>query len=103
MPRIQESVSNVFDKVVRDLGLNEGIVDRRMRVVFHSLRHTAASWLVNSGVGLPVIGKVLGHKSLKMTERYSHVSDDSVRNAMVLLDQKQNEYKKQAVVKLQNG
>jgi integrase len=103
LPRIQESVSNVFDKVVSNIGLNEGITDRRMRVVFHSLRHTAASWLVNSGVGLPVIGKVLGHKSLKMTGRYSHVNDDSVRNAMGLLDQKQNEDSKHAVVKSRNG
>ncbi|MDR3629364.1 MAG: site-specific integrase [Desulfocapsaceae bacterium] len=99
-PEIQGSVSNVFDRVVRALGLNEGITDRRMRVVFHSLRHTAASWLVNSGVGLPVIGKVLGHKSLKMTERYSHVSDDSVRSAMDLLDQKQNG---QDILRIQNG
>lgn len=103
LPRIQDSVSNVFDKVVRDLGLNDGVTDRRMRVVFHSLRHTAASWLVNSGVGLPVIGKVLGHKSLKMTERYSHVSDNSVRSAMELLDQKQSEQNTQVLMKFQNG
>ncbi len=103
LPRVQDSVSNVFDRVVKDLGLNDGVTDRCMRVVFHSLRHTAASWLVNSGVGLPVIGKVLGHKSLKMTERYSHVNDNSVRNAMELLDQKQNEHERQPVLKIQSG
>jgi integrase len=107
LPKIQKSVSNVFDEVVKDLGLNDGVTDRRMKVVFHTFRHTAASWLVNSGVGLPVIGKVLGHKSLKMTERYSHVSDDSVRNAMGLLDQKQNEQDNQDEIqdeiKVENG
>ncbi len=96
-PTIQKSISNVFDRTVCHLGLNKGITDRRMRVVFHSLRHTAASWLVNSGVSLPVIGKILGHKSLKMTERYAHVGDSSVKNAMEVLNKKQKSHKNQSV------
>jgi integrase len=47
--------------------------------------------LVNAGVELPTIAKVLGHKSLEMTARYSHVNDVSVRNAMRTLDQQQEQ------------
>ena len=53
------SVSNVFDRAVAKLGFNEGIADRRMQIVFHSLRHSCASWSVNSGVELPAIAKIL--------------------------------------------
>ena len=81
-----DRVSNTFAKVVNDLDLNEGRTDRRMKVVFHTLRHSCASWLVNSGVEIPVIAKILGHKTLTMTMRYSHVNDRSVRHAMSLLD-----------------
>ena len=84
-----ERVSNSFALASNKLGLNEGITDRRMKFVFHSLRHSCASWLVNSGVELPVIAKILGHKSLAMTMRYSHVNDRTVRNAMSILDDQQ--------------
>ena len=67
--------------------------DRRMQVVFHSLRHSCASILVNAGVELPIIAKILGHKTLAMTMSYSHVNDRSVKNAMSFLDEKQAENK----------
>ena len=43
---------------------------------FHDLRHTAASYLAMSGAGLREIGDILGHKSLSMTLRYSHLTED---------------------------
>lgn len=43
-------------------------------VVFHSLRHTHASWLAKQGAPLLAIADSLGHKSLAMTKRYSHLS-----------------------------
>ncbi len=94
-----ERVSNIFAAAANHIGLNDGITDRRLKFVFHSLRHSCASWLVNSGVELPVIAKILGHKTLAMTMRYSHVNDRSVRNAMSLLDDQQQPVKK--VVPLQ--
>lgn len=46
-------------------------------VVFHSLRHTHASWLAKQGAPLLAIADSLGHKSLAMTKRYSHLCIDS--------------------------
>ncbi|MFP6826273.1 MAG: site-specific integrase [Pseudohongiellaceae bacterium] len=49
-----------------------GLVDFR----FHDLRHTAASFLAMSGAGLREIGDILGHKTLAMVQRYSHLTHD---------------------------
>lgn len=43
-------------------------------LVVHSLRHTAASWLMQQNVPLVVVADILGHKSLNTTRRYSHLS-----------------------------
>ncbi len=85
-----QSISKTFARSVETLGFNHDITDRRMKVVFHTLRHSWASWMVNAGIEVPVIAKILGHKSLVMTMRYSHVNDTSVRNAMQVLDQQQS-------------
>jgi len=50
------------------------------------LRHTHASWLVDSGTNLYIVKEILGHADFKMTQRYSHVSADSIRQAMVGLE-----------------
>lgn len=43
---------------------------------WHDLRHTAASYLTMAGVGSMEIAKILGHKTLEMTARYSHLSPE---------------------------
>lgn len=40
---------------------------------FHSLRHSFASWLVQDGVSIYEVQKLLGHSSVKVTEIYSHL------------------------------
>jgi len=67
--------SKVFKEVILEMGFNAGVTDRRQRLSFHSLRHTYASWLVDRGVGLYDVQKLLGHRSSALTERYSHLSD----------------------------
>lgn len=42
---------------------------------FHDLRHTTASYLAMNGATLIEIAAVLGHKTLQMVKRYSHVTD----------------------------
>jgi len=54
---------------------------------FHDLRHTFASHLVMAGVDLTSVKELLGHKSLTMTMRYSHLSPTHKRKAVNTLDQ----------------
>ncbi|GIK48507.1 MAG: integrase [Alphaproteobacteria bacterium] len=51
-------------------------------VRLHDLRHTAASIAVADGASLPVIGRILGHSDTKTTQRYAHLSDAPVREAV---------------------
>lgn len=44
---------------------------------FHDLRHTCGSYLAQSGASLLEIADVLGHRDLKMTRRYSHLTVDT--------------------------
>ena len=53
---------------------------------FHSLRHTAASWLVMKGVDLYAVGQILGHKTPRMTQRYAHLSPGFMAAAVNKLD-----------------
>ena len=51
-------------------------------VRFHDLRHTTASWLINSGVDLYTVGKILGHSGPQTTARYAHLSTATLEQAM---------------------
>ena len=59
-----------------------GIEDFRI----HDLRHTFASWLVSEGVELVKVRDLLGHTSIKMTERYAHLMPDRLHDAVQVLD-----------------
>ena len=72
--------SKIFAAVIDGLRLNEGVTDTRQKLTFHSLRHTYASWLVDRGIGLYDIQKLLGHRSSQLTERYAHLSDERLTN-----------------------
>ncbi|MCL4716019.1 MAG: site-specific integrase [Hyphomonadaceae bacterium] len=47
----------------------------------HDLRHSFASVGVGGGMGLPIVGKLLGHADVKTTQKYSHLETDPVRRA----------------------
>ncbi len=55
-------------------------------VRFHDLRHTFASHLAMKGVQLLTIAQLLGHKDIKMTQRYSHLTSQHKADAVQLLD-----------------
>lgn len=51
----------------------------------HDLRHTAASWMVQNGVPLFEVARVLGHHTIQMTERYSHFASEHLTGAVSTL------------------
>ncbi|MCZ6768663.1 MAG: site-specific integrase [Acidobacteria bacterium] len=53
---------------------------------FHDLRHTFASHLLMSGVDLMTVKELLGHASVTMTMRYSHLAPDHRMRAIKTLD-----------------
>ena len=75
--RIQ-SVKRSFGTACRRVG----IADFRI----HDLRHTCASWLVSAGVPLLDVRDLLGHSTIRMTERYAHLAPERARDAVSLLD-----------------
>lgn len=50
-------------------------------VRLHDLRHTHASFGAGAGLGLPIIGKLLGHTQSATTARYAHLDADPLRRA----------------------
>jgi integrase len=51
-------------------------------VHFHDLRHSCATILLASGADLYTVAKVLGHSTIKMTERYAHHQIGAQRSAL---------------------
>lgn len=63
--------------------LGKAKIEGRVRV--HDLRHTFASWVIQEGVSLAELARVMGHSSWEVTKRYAHLSDegyDAVRDAI---------------------
>ena len=54
---------------------------------FHDLRHTAASRMVEAGIDLVTVSKILGHSTIQMTMRYAHPTPENMRRAVEVLAQ----------------
>ncbi len=80
-----KEVSSVFRNAVKASRINESVTDRRNKFVFHSLRHTFASWLTQEGVPNTVVGYLLGHKTPQMTLRYSHLAPNHGTDAVRII------------------
>lgn len=78
-------LSKTFERTVRELGMNDSIEDSRQKVVFHTLRHTFASWLVQKGTPLYTVAELMGHSTLDMTKRYAHLAPDNMKAAVMQL------------------
>lgn len=55
---------------------------------FHDLRHSAASYLAMGGASLAEIAEILGHKTLQMVKRYSHLSNAHVSSVVSKMNDK---------------
>jgi integrase len=61
----------------REVNLSPGLLDARI----YDLRHTFASVGAGGGLGLPIIGRLLGHTQARTTQRYAHLADDPLKEA----------------------
>lgn len=67
-----------FGRIMRDAGIEN--------FTWHCLRHDFASQLAIRGVPLHIIQKLMCHASIDMTQRYAHLSPNSLENAVRLLE-----------------
>jgi len=77
----QSRLTHVWNQAREELGFTDP------DCVPHSLRHTCASRLARSGVDLLSIQKWLGHRTLAMTLRYSHLSQNQLEDAKQALEE----------------
>ncbi len=61
-------------------------VEINPKLNFHSLRHTFASWLVQKGVSIYQVSKLLGHADIKTTEIYAHLRAEDLRQSVEMLN-----------------
>jgi integrase len=84
----KNEVSKTYFRVVEEIGFNDGIVDTRYKVCFHTLRHTFGSWLAIRGESLQTIAELMGHKRISQTMRYAHLCPDKKKLAVAGLHER---------------
>ena len=78
-PLTERTAQKVFEQALAKSGL-------RKEVTIHSLRHSFATHLLEAGTDIRYIQELLGHRHLKTTERYTHVSMRDIRHIQSPLD-----------------
>lgn len=68
-------IHDSFQALVRRCGLD---AEPPFNITLHTLRHTFGSWAAISGASMRAIQKLMGHNSIVTTERYAHLSADSL-------------------------
>lgn len=79
--RPRADLKRPWQMVRKRAGLAAQADNPTFRVRIHDLRHTHASIGVSANIGLPIVGKLLGHTQARTTERYAHLHADPLRKA----------------------
>jgi site-specific recombinase XerD len=61
----------------------------------HDLRHSFASIAASSGMSLPMVGALLGHRSVSTTQRYAHLWDSPLREGATAIADRIEEFSRQ--------
>lgn len=83
---IRKDIGNVFkqyypdtwSKIFKRIARRCGIEDARL----HDLRHSAATYMLRSGIPLEVVSDILGHSQMSTTKIYTHILDDIKQKEM---------------------
>lgn len=82
MPKREEGIDNIFHNLTITSTTVEVVLKEWMEaagitkhITYHCSRHTAATMLLTLGASIYVVSKILGHKSIKMTEIYAKIVD----------------------------
>jgi integrase/recombinase XerD len=78
-PMRPQSIRSKLRRYATDIGLVR-------RITPHMLRHTAATLLIEQGVDIRFVQRLLGHSSIATTEIYTHVSDEALRMTLERAD-----------------
>ncbi len=76
---VKVKAAGIMAERLREVGRDPALARDLSDVRLHDLRHSFASFAVEGGAPLLVLGKVLGHRQASTTEVYAHLSDDPVR------------------------
>jgi site-specific recombinase XerD len=74
-----------YKKIWKTLSVASAALSIKPKVTPHVLRHTTATRLTTKGVSLATVGRMLGHKSLNTTLKYSHTEDQALIAAARLM------------------
>lgn len=81
------SENDHLSHIIRNYALKAGLDLKKHKAGFHSLRHTAATLLLENGVNLPVISGLLGHSSIDITAVYLKNDLEKLRECVLDLDE----------------
>lgn len=59
----------------------------KKKISTHSLRHSYATHLIEAGVNLQEVQKILGHRSILTTSQYTHLTANTQNNAQNLINE----------------
>ena len=83
-PNKPRDMHKAFDAAVNRAGLNNLPGAGKLRI--HDLRHCCGSALIMNGVDLETVRKLLGHRDITTTQRYLHVVDEHMSDAISKID-----------------